>query len=238
MPLPSIAGVVFDMDGTLTAQGAIDFAAIRRRLGMPSTGGDILAHIRSAPSAEERARLAAIVEEEEEAGIARQRLQPLAEEVLAHIGRAGLPVALLTRNNGAVAERTMALLSAPARAAFHVMLTRGTEEDALHPERGDPHEGKAVRPFYPCKPSGDAVHHLGQLWGVHPSAIAIVGDADDDMLCGRAAGAVTILIGCDPTCPIFTRALPHADHTVASHAQLAELLQTLAGLPPLPPPPQ
>jgi hypothetical protein len=52
-----LRAIVFDMDGTLTQPGSIDFAAMRARCGVPS-GVDILHHISSpALPADERARL-------------------------------------------------------------------------------------------------------------------------------------------------------------------------------------
>eukprot|EP01012_Entosiphon_sulcatum_P055912 TRINITY_DN7857_c0_g1_i2.p1 TRINITY_DN7857_c0_g1~~TRINITY_DN7857_c0_g1_i2.p1 ORF type:complete len:123 (-),score=16.23 TRINITY_DN7857_c0_g1_i2:360-704(-) len=70
-----LAGVVFDLDGTLTVDGAIDFDAMRRAVGIPSTS-DILQHINELPP-EEREKANGIIEEIEMRAIEKQELQPV-----------------------------------------------------------------------------------------------------------------------------------------------------------------
>lgn len=49
----SIRGVVFDMDGTLTVDGLIDFPALKRAAGCPP-GVDVLAYLASLAGAERK----------------------------------------------------------------------------------------------------------------------------------------------------------------------------------------
>lgn len=94
-----IQGILFDMDGTLTEPGQIDFSRIRRRIGIPD-GHDILTHIEGLASAEARDEALAVVEEEEVAGFVDVRMQGGAERVVSWLRRTrGLRVGLATRNN-------------------------------------------------------------------------------------------------------------------------------------------
>jgi phosphoglycolate phosphatase-like HAD superfamily hydrolase len=205
------------MDGTLTCPGAIDFAAMRSRCGVPA-GMDIIAHV-DAHSADpaEQARLHSILVEEEEKGLAKMRLMDGAVELIAGLTRAGVKRALLTRNNEDAMHRTVALLlngettgtttslsspSSPSSSPFHVMLSRS---------------------FTPCKPHPAPLLSIAQTWGLDPSEMVMVGDSIDDMECGRRAGAATILIG-EPDHPHTVEGRQFADAEVASLAELQELL--------------
>jgi HAD superfamily hydrolase (TIGR01509 family) len=191
-----LRGVVFDLDGTLTQPHAIDFARIRQRCGVPP-GEDIINHVSSQPEPE-RSRLFAIVEEEEELGLARMALMPDCHAIIDLLTARAVPRALLTRNNESAMHRTVALLARPD--AFGQMVSRN---------------------FHPPKPAPDALHHIASRWGVAAADLAMVGDSTDDMLAGRRAGALCISIGDDAK----ARAL--ADHAVDSLTQLGALLTAL-----------
>jgi len=66
---PRVRGIVFDMDGTLTRHGAIDFARMKRRIGIRREE-DTLTAIAAMDTAAQ-ARALKIVEEEERAGLAK-----------------------------------------------------------------------------------------------------------------------------------------------------------------------
>lgn len=51
-----------------------------------------------------------------------------------------------------------------------------------------------TRSFTPFKPHPAAVHHICEQWGVPTNNVVFVGDGRDDMLCGREAGAMTVLL--------------------------------------------
>ena len=217
-PRPPLRAIVFDMDGTLTVQGAIDFARMRARLGIPR-GVDLIAHADDpAADAAERARRHAILVDEERAGLARMALQPHAGELFAHLHRRGLANrALLTRNNDDAMEQTVALLRAEVQLAapapgeganelFTVMLSRS---------------------FTPAKPHPAPLLHLARVFGVQPAEMAMVGDSLDDVACAAAAGCVAVLITADDACPVFLEARPRAHHVVRSLRELAALVDTL-----------
>ncbi|KAJ8907060.1 hypothetical protein NDN08_003543 [Rhodosorus marinus] len=91
-----IAGIVFDMDGCLTKQGAIDFAEMRRRAQIPPKA-DILKHIASLPAEESSRSMAAVLEVEAE-GIQRMELRDGLDELFDFLDKNHLRRALLTRN--------------------------------------------------------------------------------------------------------------------------------------------
>lgn len=73
MSLDQLRMVVWDMDGTLTERGSIDFKRMRRRCKVPD-GEDIIAFVRSRPPSEQGI-LNEILVEEERLGIKNQRLR-------------------------------------------------------------------------------------------------------------------------------------------------------------------
>jgi HAD superfamily hydrolase (TIGR01549 family) len=159
---PIFAGVIFDMDGTLTLP-AIDFPAIRRELGIPA--GDLIVSIDSLP-AEARRRAWAVVEAHEERAVRAQRLQNGAAELLAECRRQGVRLGLVTRNS----RRSVESLCQKFGLQFDAAITR---------------EFRSVKPD-----PGPVLHVLSQ-WEMPPARALVVGDYRHDIECGRAAGAKT-----------------------------------------------
>ena len=234
-----LRGVVLDVDGTLTLPHAIDFAAMRRRVGAPR-GVDMLAHVAAQPEAE-RAALHAAIADEEEQGLARARPAPHAAELFAFLARRGLPRALLTRNNDSVLRRTVDVVLAP-------LLPRpaaggGGGGDASSGDAPGPGPAPAPGPppspfFYPMlsrsferpKPHPDALLHIAACWSLEASELVMVGDSEDDLLCARAAGAAAVLVGNASSLgeAAFAAAAPFADVVVDDLRALATLLETLS----------
>ena len=172
---PVLRALVLDMDGTLTLPGAIDFARMRARLGLPYPR-DIIAHVEAAPTAAERAARAAVVEDEEARGAARLALAPDLGVLAAFVAaRPALRVALLTRNNAAVAAAGAAAVRGGAGGGGG-----GLRLDAV---RSREWSGG------PPKPHPAALLAWAAEWRVAPAEMAMVGDALDDVAAGRAAGA-------------------------------------------------
>lgn len=44
------------------------------------------------------------------------------------------------------------------------------------------------------KPAPDGLHYFQQRWSVQGSALVMVGDQHNDLACGRAVGACTVLV--------------------------------------------
>jgi phosphoglycolate phosphatase-like HAD superfamily hydrolase len=190
---------VFDLDGTLTRPGAIDFARLRARLAL-QPGEDILGHTAALPTPAQRAAAHAIIAEEEELGLARVEAMAGAAELCAFFPQRPPPLlrtGVLTRNSERVMERTLAALALPH--AFDLTLSRDW-------------------PGGPPKPHPAALLHMAAAWGLAPADCVMVGDHSDDLLAGRAAGFTTVLIGED------REARAHADHCITSLAELLPLL--------------
>ena len=165
LPVPPLRGVIFDMDGTLTAP-AIDFAEMRRRLGIPA--GDILVTI-NAWSEADRLAAYAIIEEIEEKARRELVLQPGLHELMALLDERAIRKAIVTRNTA----RTVAHLLRHMNTTFSEIVTRE---------------------FEPFKPHPEPALHICRQWRIAPACVLMVGDYRDDLLCGRAAGTRTCLL--------------------------------------------
>lgn len=155
---------IFDMDGTLT-RPCLDFARIREQIGVV---GPILEAMDQMPP-EDRARAEAILARHEAVAAANGELQPGAAEVVAAVRAAGVPAVLMTRNS----RKSVETLQARHGIAFDMIRTR---EDGV------------------SKPSPEPVLSICRALGVDPRHAWTVGDYHYDIICGTAAGAVTVLL--------------------------------------------
>lgn len=213
-----IRAVVFDMDGTLTQQGAIDFKRMRERIGAPH-GIDILEHVASSPNS---AALEEIVREEEELGMQRLKLMPDCDRAFEYLLSRGMHRALLTRNNDDAMRRTVELLQSELTKA-----KAETAMDKLGSAQQQIFHHMLSRSFTPAKPHPAPLLHLCGQWGIAPHECIMVGDSMDDIACANAAGAIAVLIGADESCAIFQQALPHADHVIRSLSELETVIEEL-----------
>eukprot|EP00897_Mesotaenium_endlicherianum_P009903 jgi/Mesen1/8941/ME000552S08446 len=78
------------------------------------------------------------------------------------------------------------------------LITRNvkTSVDYFHTQFGLPAFSPALsREFRPYKPDPSPLLHICSTWGIPPHEVLMVGDsAKDDIICGRRAGAATILL--------------------------------------------
>lgn len=197
-----ILGVVFDLDGTLTGPGAIDFARIRRRIGMPAPGSIMRWIEENTESDVDAEARYAIVQEEEDLGLTRMApgagLATLVDTLVAR--GSTLRTAICTRNSVDALEAFDALLERcghpRSRELFHVQITRDHHSTYL---------GRVIED----KPSHEPAHEIVRAWGfeerfaphvahehdaaVHPELL-FVGDNIDDCHAGRRAGFRTGLV--------------------------------------------
>ena len=157
--------VIFDMDGTLTRPN-LDFDLIRAEIGIVAS--PILEAV-GRMTAEQRARAEAILCRHESEAAATSELQSGAAEVIAALRRAGWRVALMTRNSRA---STRALQDRHGL-TFDFVRTR---EDGVF------------------KPSPEPIFDICRALERDPVASFAVGDYHYDILCGKAAGATTVLL--------------------------------------------
>ncbi len=180
------------MDGTLTVP-VIDFLALRRELGV-AEGIDLIEASRGLDD-EGRAWYWGVIERHERAARGNLRLQTGLHETLARFERAGVRMAVMTRNSREGAEAVLALL--------------GTR---LHPV--------LTREFEPVKPAPEPALHIAKSWGVAARDVLVVGDYRDDLLCGRAAGCATCFFH-NPGAPSYPEL---ADYVVTSYEELARVV--------------
>ena len=154
-----MAGVIFDLDGTLV-DSALDFKMIRSDLGL---GPDpILEQIALLPD-DHRLRCEAILHRHEIAGAMRATLHAGVREWINELDQRRIPRAIFTRNGRSITTLTR------DRCDLHFddIITR---EDA------------------PPKPDPTGIHRLCEKWGVAPQDTIIIGDYLYDVLAGQKAG--------------------------------------------------
>lgn len=161
--------ILFDMDGTLTRPN-LDFAAMRRRIGVPD-GSDIIGYIKTLPPPQ-AAEADAIVEDIEIQAAQEAQLNPGAHDLLADLRQRGLPLALITNNHRAA----MQLIIKSFDLHFDVLLSR---EDA------------------PSKPAPDLLFLALERLSCPPPAARFVGDGRYDRLACQAAGIAYIHLSHD-----------------------------------------
>lgn len=155
-------------DGTLTVP-VIDFAAMRRAIGVPS--GDILDAIHSWDAQKQREAQEKIAVIEADA-LRRMKLMPGLLELCETLDTREVRRALLTRN-----------------------VKRSIDHFHEHHFRLQPFHPALGREFKPYKPNPDGILHILDHWNLPPQHCAMVGDsAKDDIVAGNRAGVLTILL--------------------------------------------
>ena len=171
---PIVNGVIFDMDGTLTMPGAINFKAMYERIGL--TGhGDILSQIENFSEVDKVAAHRIIVEEEM-AGCRKMELRGDLLNCLQALQSRGVKLAVSTRNCAEAYDHFMRQAALPVT-TFNPALSR----DSLGGIN---------------KPDPQVAHYILNAWSMHenPEHVWFVGDSEDDMTCGRDAGCMTCLV--------------------------------------------
>ncbi|QHG88249.1 MULTISPECIES: HAD family hydrolase [Xanthomonas] len=168
--LPHYRHWVFDMDGTLT-EAVHDFAAIRRTLEIPPEA-DILHHLATLPADQAAARHAWLLEHERELAQA-ARAAPGAVELVRALQAAGCRLGMLTRNARELAQVTLRAIGLEDAFGW---------DDIVGRDEAAP------------KPAPDGLHYFQQRWAIGGPALVMVGDHLNDLACGRAVGACTVLV--------------------------------------------
>jgi HAD superfamily hydrolase (TIGR01549 family) len=161
----AIKGVIFDMDGTITAP-YFDFVKIKEEAGIGDV--DMIDYLRGATGAEYE-RVHTILTKFEEAGVADAKLNRGARKLLAFLARKKIPTALLTRNSRKSVDGVCRRLNLK----FDITVTR---EDGPH------------------KPAPEPIWNIARQWGAKPGEVLMVGDYKWDVLCAKNAGAPCALL--------------------------------------------
>ena len=166
-----LRAVVFDMDGTLTQEGALDYAKMYTRAGAPAGCKNVLEWLETLDDAA-RDRAKAAIQEVEREGYNRQLLNPNCEEMLRTLKARDLKLGILTRNTDEGVQTFLDKFG--LRSLFDATISRCWTGGA-------------------CKPAPDALLFLAQQWKIAPEQMMMVGDWKDDIAAGKAAGAFTCL---------------------------------------------
>ena len=170
-------GLIFDMDGTLTEPGAIDFGEMYRRCDFQPGSGDLVSMVNAIADPVRRQQLEDILVDEEMKGCDRMQIRADVLSFFAALRRQRVRTALATRNCLQAYERFVGAACLPPT-QFAPALARASLEGGIN------------------KPDPRVAQHVMRMWGVldQPDVVWFVGDSDDDMKCGKAAGCRTCLI--------------------------------------------
>ena len=170
-----VHAIAFDLDGTLT-RPYLNFAQLRQQLGL--TEGDILKWLVELPLAEQEKALQ-LIEAFEQDGVENVAWNDGAWETLQAVRALGLPLAIITRNSRA----SLAAVCRRLDIRVDLLVAR---EDA------------------PPKPDPACLQYAAAQLRVPIEGLLMVGDFRHDMVAGRAAGAMTVLLtnGRTPSWPI------------------------------------
>lgn len=166
-----IKGVLFDFDGTLTLPGALDFPGIKRILGCPLEH-PILEFIALQPP-EDRPGLLRILEEQEDLAAGTSIPNHGAEICLQILKGKKMPFGILTRNSLRSVQRAFEQFESVSIDDFAAVITREISLPKPHPH---------------------GVLEAARLMRLFPWDVAVVGDFRFDIISGKRAGAVAILL--------------------------------------------
>ncbi|OJJ49255.1 hypothetical protein ASPZODRAFT_13980 [Penicilliopsis zonata CBS 506.65] len=171
---PRLAGVVFDVDGTLCLPQHYMFSEMRAALGIDKSI-DILQHIRDLPTSQEREAAVQKVRDVEREAMLKQEPQPGLVRLMDYLQSRKLERALCTRNFEAPVQHLIRN-HLPGH-IFLPIITRDTPN---------------VLP----KPDPAGILYIAEEWGLKNRAdsLIMVGDSLDDMTAGHTAGAATVLL--------------------------------------------
>ena len=192
----SIKAVIFDLDGTIT-EPWFDFDVVREQMGLERNSGPVLEAM-MAMTEQQRQEAEKVLYRYESQAIAESRLNPGARETLATLREKNIKIGILTRNKR---ENAVAIADRH-NLQFDAVLGR---DDG------------------PAKPDAFGVRRLCEQFGVETAETMMVGDYLFDIQCGKAAGAVAVLLANQENWEEFAR---YADHTVD---RIDEILGIIAG---------
>jgi HAD superfamily hydrolase (TIGR01549 family) len=161
----AIRGVIFDMDGTITAP-YLEFAKIKEEAGIGDV--DLLDYLQNA-TGREYARVHKILMRFEEDGVANAKLNRGARTLLRYLARRHIPTALLTRNS----RKSVDGVCRKFKLKFDITVTR---EDGPH------------------KPAPEPIWRIAKTWQLARREVLMVGDYKWDALCAQNAGIPCALL--------------------------------------------
>ncbi len=196
---PRYTDCIFDLDGTLTRPGLIDFAGLKAQIGCPQQR-TVIEFLRTLGGAELRRAWTAI-DRFERAALPRALPNPEAHRVLATLREWNVSCYVLTRNSRPIARATLRCLR--LQPFIRDVIAR---EDAR------------------LKPDPAGIHRLRGRWGFARHRALMVGDFHFDVWAGAAAGIATAFLTNRKESPAG-RTFPtgHPTHAIADLVALLRL---------------
>jgi HAD superfamily hydrolase (TIGR01549 family) len=189
-----VRGVIFDMDGTLTEPGAIDFKAMYDRIGIikRNEAGGILQQIQIDlhPDLHEAAHQ--IIVEEELKGIEKLEIKSDLHHIINYFHINNIKIGISTRNSSKALDKFLEIANIRNN-TFYPLISRESFNGIN-------------------KPDPQVALNIADMWKIDTRHIWFVGDNVDDMRCGKYAGC--------KTCLIHT---PNNQHYKALHNNLIDL---------------
>lgn len=200
-----VAGVIFDMDGTLTEPGAIDFQAMYDRIGLTKRKSiDILTQIKLDLPEEHHENAHGIIIDEEMKGCEAMVLRSDYEYTVDFFRRRNIRIAISTRN---------------CEAAYDVFHKRTNSSEHFVPVLHRDSLGGIN------KPDPRVAHAVLESWDIAaPEEVWFVGDSMDDMKCGKGAGCRTCLVSEDEG-PMRSDYEQYVDFRVKTLSEFIEIIQ-------------
>jgi len=196
-----ISALLFDLDGTLTLPGALDFPAIKKTMGCP-VEEPVLEFIQKRP-ASEKGVLFEILEREEKAAAESSIPNRGAEECLLYLKSRGYPFGIITRNSIRSVRLSLRSFKNIRVNDFSAVITRDES---------------------PPKPDPGGVMRAARQMEVEPERMLLVGDFRFDIIAGKSAGSATALLtnGDDP---VVQEGDPEPDYVIKELCEIIELLE-------------
>jgi HAD superfamily hydrolase (TIGR01509 family) len=198
----TIKAVIFDLDGTIT-RPFFDFDAIRKEMGYSPNAGPIL-ELMGKMTSQQREDAERILQFHEEKAVAESTLNPGARETLEELHKRGILIGILTRNK--------------RDNAFAVAEKHGLKFDAV-----------VGREQGPVKPDAFGVQYLCERFAIMPQESLVVGDYLFDLLCARAAGAISVLLANHEKADQFAQ---YADFVIENITEILQIIEGKKGNPP------
>jgi len=190
-----IKAVIFDLDGTIT-EPFFDFDTIRREMGFKPDAGPIL-ELMEKMTPQQRENAERILEYHEEKAVAESKLNPGAKELLDELRERAIRIGILTRN-------------------------KRSNVQAVADKFGLKFDAVVGREEGPVKPDAFGVQHLCKQFGIKPKEAIVVGDYLFDLLCARAAGAISVLLANHKRADEFAK---HADFVIENIAEIIQIIE-------------
>jgi len=185
-------GVIFDLDGVIV-KSCLNFGLIAREIFGSASRRPVLERIEELSHAAEKEEAFRILEKHEKRAALRAQLNPGIDELFELVKRRGMKTAIVTRNS----QDSVRIILEKFYLPIDCIVTRETA---------------------PPKPSRESVLRACECMGLTPHEVLLLGDYEFDMLAGKRAGVVTILLTSNKE-----STSENADVEIESIAELVEM---------------